>query len=595
MNSLYLGRMSIQEDKNDDRYEKKYYNAGESSQWLNGLKENAYVLFSIVFNSEEKNKKSYKISLWKVKKIESDKTYFDEIIENINTKLHKLVALKIFKVTKVTTNLAIKSSKSHAFWEVTLMQEYDKNLQKLLENKDFYTNEENYRKILMLDSLSDVHETSEDIQLYRENDIINIYPANFIDQELLDKFNDQTKWLQRKDRQSKTKKDKVLKKILEGKGVINISIVELYDSMFTPYNEDEKSIKKKRKADLNDTMNENKMPKNQPLNQILYGPPGTGKTHKLQNEYFSKFKEYTFITFHQSYAYEEFIEGIKPLTKKCSNQSYDNNDIQYCIKDGIFKQACQKALGLTDFDGNIEEFCKLSKEERKGYFTEETLKYALFIDEINRGNISKIFGELITLIEDSKRLGADNEVIATLPYSEELFGVPKNLYIIGTMNTADRSIAHIDTALRRRFEFVEMMPKTSNEDKELDFEVKGINIRELLKTMNERIEILYDREHTIGHAYFMSLNASSEVEDLAHIFEKKFIPLLAEYFYSDWSKIDLVFNKNGFIKSKEKIVGDFKKTIYSIDTDKLENIENFRSIIPKNHNSNNEESLDESN
>jgi 5-methylcytosine-specific restriction protein B len=171
-----------------------------------------------------------------------------------------------------------------------------------------------------------------------------------------------------------------------------------------------------------------------------------------------------------------------------------------------------------------------------------TSPYVLIIDEINRGNISRIFGELITLIEDSKRQGEPEALKAKLPYSKVLFSVPQNLYLIGTMNTADRSLAQIDIALRRRFVFEELMPDPSLLNKVPV--INGIQIDRMLSVMNQRIEMLYDREHTIGHTFFLSLREDPSLAELQRIFEGRILPLLEEYFFEDWEKIRLVLGDN---------------------------------------------------
>ncbi|WP_430746674.1 McrB family protein [Campylobacter concisus] len=220
---------------------------------------------------------------------------------------------------------------------------------------------------------------------------------------------------------------------------------------------------------------------------------------------------------------------------------------------------------MTGYKDGLDKFCTLSKEEQQEFLNGKTPKYTIIIDEINRGNISKIFGELITLIEPSKRLGADDEIMVELPYSKEKFGVPSNLYIVGTMNTADRSIALMDTALRRRFEFVEMMPEYNNLK-----EVAGIDIGQMLKTINERIEYLYDRDHAIGHAYFINV---SDMETLANVFKNKILPLLQEYFYDDWDKIRLVLGDNQkdedlqFIKVKKNMA---KEKLFGVKIDDID-------------------------
>lgn len=452
---------------------------------------------------------------------------------------------------------------------------------------------------------------------------------------------------------------------------------------------------------------------NQPYNQILYGPPGTGKTYHtidralsiLENktlqvinkekrevlrerfENYSKKGQIVFTTFHQSMSYEDFIEGIKPQSKK--------DNLIYSIEDGLFKQIVKSAmseyLDVPEAKNNDESFdviydgfinsVKQSVGKREGVFstktgvemmlldvnenslqvrylwnnkskdaegqhtfsvTKEKLKkvlqegidpskvknlkteihpivghihcelfavyksfydfvianrgevdtvhfnykdqsykdvkemfdeldkevtknksvkpYILIIDEINRGNISQIFGELITLIENSKRLGRSESLEVTLPYSKDKFGVPSNLYIIGTMNTADRSVESLDTALRRRFCFEEMLPDV---DVLAGKNVNGVILKELLSTINKRVEVLLDRDHTIGHSYFIEVSTE---QDLINTFKNNIIPLLQEYFYNDYEKIGMILG-NGFFEVAERfdknLFADFTSQTYA--------------------------------
>ena len=229
---------------------------------------------------------------------------------------------------------------------------------------------------------------------------------------------------------------------------------------------------------------------------------------------------------------------------------------------------------IKEYQDNIWQSVEQSAEEKRNF--------VLIIDEINRGNISRIFGELLTLIEESKRIGRSEATEVTLPYSTDPFGIPDNLYIIGTMNTADRSIALLDTALRRRFRFVEMMPKWELLS---DIEVGEIDIAEMLKVMNERIEALYDRDHQIGHSYFLRLaDNNNTIETLKDIFQHEVLPLLQEYFYDDWEKINLVLNDNKFLKYEDppKMPSndfmDNEKKLWSIDEKALGKSANYQDI-----------------
>jgi 5-methylcytosine-specific restriction protein B len=201
--------------------------------------------------------------------------------------------------------------------------------------------------------------------------------------------------------------------------------------------------------------------------------------------------------------------------------------------------------------GKLQE---LLNESRSETAVRMSAPRVLIVDEINRGNVSRIFGELITLVESSKRLGAKEAITVTLPYSRKPFGIPGNVYLLGTMNTADRSLAGLDIALRRRFVFQEMPPRP---DLLKGIEVEGVDIGELLQVMNERIEVLLDREHRLGHAYFMPLldaQESKRLHLLAEIFQRQVLPLLEEYFFEDWERIRWVLNDHRKRELKHQFV-----------------------------------------
>jgi hypothetical protein len=277
------------------------------------------------------------------------------------------------------------------------------------------------------------------------------------------------------------------------------------------------------------------------LNTILTGPPGTGKTYELLTHYSRLFVDgnstrFEFVTFHQSYSYEDFVEGIRPVLTKAGDEEDGktpenaSGEIRYEVTDGIFKRLVRRAM---------------AEPERS---------FALFIDEINRANISNVFGELITLIEDDKRMNWDPDsrqwvagVRVKLPYTHAansrapLFGVPDNLYIVATMNTADRSIALMDLALRRRFRFIELRPDPGllatapGPIKTGDGQI--IRLDQVLDRINQRLEYLVDRDHALGHSYLMHVHS---LDDLESVFRDAILPQLQEYFYGDWEKIQLV-------------------------------------------------------
>jgi len=264
------------------------------------------------------------------------------------------------------------------------------------------------------------------------------------------------------------------------------------------------------------------------------------------------------ITFHPSYSYQDFVEGISVETNK------DTHEIEYNVKDGIFKKICDRA----------------SKNEE--------YNYVLIIDEINRGDIASIFGELFTLLEDNKRADRTETLSINLPYSKDVktgnpktLTVPNNLYILATMNTVDKSIALIDVALRRRFDFIECMPKYQNELPELK-SLDGIDLSKLLEVMNKRISILKNEHYQIGHSYFLNIKNLTDLQD---VMIKKIIPLLQEYFYDDWKSICAVLNQSyKSPKNNALLINEvYDKRLFSAEFDELFNYVD-KNIFKINHN-----------
>lgn len=287
------------------------------------------------------------------------------------------------------------------------------------------------------------------------------------------------------------------------------------------------------------------------------------------------------VEYHKEYDSYNRLRNVKWLVKGINENIVSINGGSKMVQATVY----QMKVNLSDVLAIVDKY-----SDRNESISNYEDNYVFVIDEINRGNISKIFGELITLVEESKRIGAPEELKVKLPYSHQQFGVPKNIYILGTMNTADRSIAIMDTALRRRFSFVEMLPDSAvlrqfGNPTVFDNGI-SVNVADMLDIINDRITFLYDREHTIGHAFFMPLKDSPSVEILAQIFEKSIIPLLQEYFYEDYAKIQLVLGDDGktgdnkqyqFISDEEMDANKLFETVQELDSEKKYSI-NYRAF-----------------
>ncbi|MDK2789794.1 MAG: 5-methylcytosine-specific restriction enzyme [Methanothermococcus sp.] len=319
-----------------------------------------------------------------------------------------------------------------------------------------------------------------------------------------------------------------------------------------------------------------------------------GKDNVKMGYYYSIYDEL------KSYYYSIYKELKQIYDKLKESKENKENNQHVVIK---INNIVDKKHVVINIDNTHEKTYKKVKEKvmqelkeykkSKNIFKKEDFqnapKYYLIIDEINRGNISNIFGELITLLEKDKRLGEDNEIITELPYSKEPFAVPSNLYIIGTMNTADKSIALLDVALRRRFGFLEIEP---NYELLKDKNIKGINLSELLKTINTKITLLKDRDHRIGHSYFLNIE---DIDDLKFVWYNEIIPLLMEYFYNDWECLkeilkDFVNGEKPKININSDLIDDDLKLYEIKELTGAEFINTLNSVInPKSIGENNGE------
>ena len=563
MANFFFGKITDKIDPN--QLPGGYYEA-DSKSWFGNLNEGDYVY--IVAGS---SKGAGKVHFWKAKKWSSKsgkiRMDFDKIVTECISKPVLLSSLIHFKLNM---DLVIKSvrptaNEKNGFFKMIPIDNNTENLVLLLSNPETYKNTDTlYRKIIIYSNLANLQNDKQkhdnDIQLYYDADgIIKIMPKDFIDEKLINDFHGNISEIQG------SRKENLLKKFElndQQKIVVDISIRDFYDVFISKNNKNTKKDIKSTSSNISNTysnQNIKVMPpkfitENIPLNQILYGPPGTGKTfstieyalkillvntipsdHTDQKKIFDELKKegrIVFTTFHQSMSYEDFVQGIKPKTDN------KKGNIIYKVERGIFRQICDTAITAQERTITVE-----------GTEYSITKNCVLIIDEINRGNVSEIFGELITLIESDKRIDEKNEITVQLPTSDgsdKAFGVPNNVYIIGTMNTADRSVEALDTALRRRFSFVEMMPKYDLP--ELNKIIAGKELKAILQTINDRIIWLKGREQQIGHSYFIGCN---NLDDLKIVFKNKIVPLLQEYFYGNYHQIGLVIGES-FVEKEEK-------------------------------------------
>jgi len=694
--------------------------AGTNGDYFGGMQAGDYAFIRLKNeNTPEGDYGTHTHRLWRFINTDYDENgritaHFDEVFTFDSILLKNFVRLDFFKLNVDLVVLTSRQVKKRGFIKLELNDANAFN-QAIINQQTFnaYIGDTNhYRNIVFVANIGTSVPSNMDVQIYKDSNdglfkIFNnqqTFISGLVSEFNPDRYTIMKNLLDEYPTMTKKANQKKVFDWLNHAGAGTIDLIKLWDLFCSKqaleYSEDDEDI-----DEDSDNLEENDNPMDSdvsvPLNMILYGPPGTGKTYRsvikavsivedvpetqIKNESYTdvldRFNKYKkdgrigFVTFHQSYGYEDFIEGIKPC--------FDSDELLYRIEPGVFKAFCNKANkiigssasvisptanvwkvslystgendirkdclkngyirigydtngkdvtpefyenkepgfqvldrfinkmkkgdivlscysettvdaigvieGDADFNSEFKEYkrfrkVKWIKKYSKGKeldivdlnhgktfsnpavhhvdislddiinaigMNEDEINdgkkknYCFVIDEINRGNISKIFGELITLIEPSKREDSEEPMSCILPYSKEEFSVPNNIYLLGTMNTADRSLVQLDAALRRRFEFEEMMPDYSLLE---TIKVGNIEINKMLKAINDRITVLLDREHQIGHSYFLPLKNNPCIDALKIIFRNKVIPLLQEYFYDDYTLIKKVLNDdNDFI------------------------------------------------
>lgn len=431
-------------------------------------------------------------------------------------------------------------------------------------NTETLTAQKSYQTLRQFHIVDQCDPDSINLQLFYCNQQLQLHPAPFVDQKLINLFQDPL-YLQG---QGQPNKDQLITHFQNQKIITEktCSMIQFYNLFCTPYRVDPTIEQAVTTLTGDQSILELN---NHPLNTIYHGAPGTGKTYQAISDalelIFGKVTHRTgqftlaknrgeleMITLHQNYSYEEFIQGIRAETIE--------KKINYSIKDGVFLKLAKRAI----------------ENDKAPRSTTPLRPFICIIDELNRGNIAAIFGELITLLEPTKRLNGSDQISITLPYSKEAITLPPNLYLIATMNSDDHTTIPLDHAIRRRFHFIDLKPDYSL----LNIDLYGINLQKMVAVLNQRISYLLGERYILGHTYFMEVDT---VEALKTLFLQQIIPQLRTHCGGDDNRVNLLLNNNGFLKMinpPEKLFFRHINTspLFEINLEALDQIDGYRGI-----------------